>query len=84
MRAWRPTAPAPSARCYVYRAVEKPGYAEVRSRPRAAKMRTYREKFCLSCEGERVDFREIPIPITDIGNLLSILNDWCGEAVGGQ
>ena len=64
--------------------LRKTVYAETRSRGGDSEVRTYREKFFLCCEGGPDDFREIPIPITDIGNLLSILNDWCGEAVGGQ
>ena len=68
----RTTARAAHGRGYVYLCIGKNGYAEIRSRTRDSKVRTYREKFGLSCEGERVDFREIPIPITDIRNLLSI------------
>ena len=52
--------------------LRKNGYAEILVARTLRRCEHTWKNFCCCCEGGKGFFREIPIPITDIGNLLSI------------
>jgi hypothetical protein len=52
--------------------LRKNGYAEILVAHEIRRCEHTWKNFCSPCEGGKGFFREIPIPITDIGNLLSI------------